>query len=114
MSAIGFNCRGMGGAATVREIRDLAKLHAPTVLFIFETQLHKKRVESLARSIGFERGFPVSSTGRSGGLGLSWNTNISIEILPYSQYHIDAVVKEVGKEPWRITGVYGEIGRAHV
>ena len=67
MSAIGFNCRGMGGAATLREIRDLAKLHAPTVLFIFETQLHKKCVESLARSIGFERGFAVSSTGRSGG-----------------------------------------------
>ena len=78
------------------------------MLFIFETQLHKKRVESLARSIGFERGFAVSSTGRSGGLGLFWNNNISIEILPYSQYHIDAVVKEVGKEPWRITGVYGE------
>ncbi|XP_071680070.1 uncharacterized protein [Lolium perenne] len=81
MSAMSFNCRGMGGAATVKEIRDLAKIHAPTVLFVLETQLQKAHVESLARSIGFDRCFA---------------------------YHIDVIVKEVGKDPWRLTGVYGE------
>jgi hypothetical protein len=65
-------------------------------------------VEGLARSIGFDKCFAVSSSGRSGGLALFWNNNISIEILPYLQYHIDAIVSEVGKDPWRITGVYGE------
>jgi len=31
-----------------------------------------------------------------------------VEFLPYSQYHIDAIVTEYGKEPWRLTCVYGD------
>ncbi|XP_071678252.1 uncharacterized protein [Lolium perenne] len=108
MSAISHNCRGLGGAATVKEIRDLVRRYAPTLLCVQETQLQKAHVEGLARSIGFDKCFAVSSHGRSGGLALFWNNNISIEILPYSQYHIDAIVKELGKEPWRLTTVYGE------
>jgi exonuclease III len=108
MSALSHNCRGLGGAATVKEIRDLVRKHAPTVLCIQETQLQKAHMEGLARSIGFDRCFVVSSLGRSGGLAIFWNNNISIEILPYSQYHIDVIVKEVGKDPWRLTTVYGE------
>ena len=109
MSAMSYNCHGAGGDATVRELRDLAKKYAPTVLCLLETQLHKTRVEGLARSLGFDKCFAVSSSGRSGGLGLFWNTdNTEIEILPFSQYHIDAMVTEVGKDPWRLTAVYGE------
>jgi hypothetical protein len=33
---------------------------------------------------------------------------IKIEILPYSQYHLDAVVSSINMEPWRLTCVYGE------
>jgi hypothetical protein len=92
----------------VRELRDLAKKYSPTVFFVLETQLHKKRVERLASTLGFDRCFAVSSSGRSGGLALFWNNDISIDILPYSQYHIDAIVTEGGNDPWRVTGVYGE------
>jgi hypothetical protein len=31
-----------------------------------------------------------------------------VEILPYSQYHIDTIVTESGGEPWCLTCVYGE------
>jgi hypothetical protein len=58
--------------------------------------------------LGIDRSFAVSTSGHSGGLVLFWNNNTTIEILPYSQYHIDAIVTESGKEPWRITGIYGE------
>jgi hypothetical protein len=34
--------------------------------------------------------------------------NINLAILPYSQYHIDAIIKEGDCEPWRLTCVYGE------
>jgi hypothetical protein len=37
-----------------------------------------------------------------------WKNNISFTILPYSQYPIDAVLSEVGKDPWRVTGVSRE------
>jgi hypothetical protein len=36
------------------------------------------------------------------------DNEIKIEILPYSQYHIDTFISEAGYEPWRLTCVYGE------
>jgi hypothetical protein len=33
---------------------------------------------------------------------------IKLEILPYSQYRLDAILMEGGADPWRLTCVYGE------
>jgi exonuclease III len=109
MSVLSLNCRGLGGAATVRELRDLLKRHNPIILCVVETQLHKKNVENLSSSLGFDKCFAVSSAGRSGGLGLFWNKEIKIEVLPYSQYHLDTIVTEEGQEPWRLTLVYAQV-----
>jgi exonuclease III len=84
------------------------KEYAPSILCVVETQIHKTRVESLAGTLGYDNVFAVSSTGRSGGLAIFWNNEIKIDILPYSQHHIDAVVFTVDAEPWRLTCVYGE------
>ena len=108
MSCAALNCRGLGNAATVKELRDFARRVAPTILCVVETQVHKKRVEGLSSTLGYDRGFGVSSSGRSGGLGIYWNNDTDVEILPYSQYHIDAIITENGCEPWRLTCVYGE------
>jgi hypothetical protein len=108
MSVLGMNCRSLGGSAEVRELRDLAKCYTLSIVFVVETQLHKTRVESLSRTLRFDKAFAISSSGRSGGLGVFWNNEMKIDILPYSQYHLDEVVTEQGKEPWRLTVVYGE------
>lgn len=65
-------------------------------------------MEGLKSTLGFDNAFAVSSSGRSGGLGIFWNNNTRVEILPYSQYHIDTIVTESGVDPWRLTCVYGE------
>lgn len=70
MNCVNWNCRGLGNATTVKELRELAKNVAPSVLSVLETQVHKARVESLKRSLGYDNAFAVSSTGRSGGLGI--------------------------------------------
>jgi hypothetical protein len=70
--------------------------------------MHKNSVENLSRSLGYDKSFAISSSGRSGGLGLFWNNEIKIEVLPYSQYHLDVIVSEQGQENWRLTVVYGE------
>jgi exonuclease III len=108
MSTFLWNCRGLGNAATVRELRDFAKEFAPTILCVVETQVHKSRVESLAGTQGYDNVFAVSSTGRIGGVAVLWNNEIKLDILPYSQWHTDAVVFPASEEPWRLTCVYGE------
>ena len=70
--------------------------------------MHKARVEGPKNTLGYDNAFAVSSAGRSGGLGIYWNNNTRVEILPFSQYHIDAIVTENGHDPWRLTCVYGE------
>jgi hypothetical protein len=39
---------------------------------------------------------------------LFWNNEIKIEVLPYSQYHLDVIVSEQGHDDWRLTVVYGD------
>jgi exonuclease III len=108
MSCICWNCRGLGSDATVRELHNLVKRFKPTVLCVIETQIHKSRVEGLARTLGYDNCFAVSSTGRSGGLGMFWNNDTNLDVLPFSQYHIDARITESSGEQWRLSCFYGE------
>jgi hypothetical protein len=84
----------LGSDATARELRDLVKCFKPTILCVVETQLHESRVRGLARKLGFDNCFAVSSTGQSGSLEMFWNNETEVEILPFSQYHIDARITE--------------------
>lgn len=68
MSLLCWNCRRIGKAATVRELRDLARQFAPSILCILETQIEGMRVENMADGLGYNKSFAVSSSGRSGGL----------------------------------------------
>ena len=108
MNTFCWNYRGAGKPATVREIREFAMKFTPTVLCIVETHLDRVRVENLASTLGFDNSFAVSSQGRSGGLGIFWNNPIKFDILGYSCYRIDCSVVDPGKDPWRLTCVYGE------
>lgn len=67
-------------------------------------------MENLRGTLGFDFACAVSTNGRSGGLGFFWNIKTRVEILPYSQYHIDTIItEEEGEhEPWHLTCVYGE------
>jgi len=107
MKTLSWNYRGIGNPATVRELRDLAKNYAPSVLFIMETQIDKYRVENLRYTLGFDSCFEVKSSGRSGGLGLFWKNDVHVSVQKYSNYHIDTIVSEHGKEPWRMSFIYG-------
>ncbi|XP_073362503.1 uncharacterized protein [Aegilops tauschii subsp. strangulata] len=59
-------------------------------------------------TLGFNKSFAVGSSGRSGGLGIFWNEEIKLEIIGYSEYHIDVMVNELTPTKTRITFVYGE------
>lgn len=82
MSSFNWNCQGLGNATTVKELRKIVKNVAPTMLCVLETQVDRAWVESLKSTLGFDNTFVVSSSGRSGGLGMFWNNNNRVEILP--------------------------------
>ena len=57
---------------------------------------------------GLLNGVIVPSKGRSGGLAMLWERDLSVELKSYTRYHIDAVVTDpTSGFKWRITGFYG-------
>ncbi|XP_073357859.1 uncharacterized protein [Aegilops tauschii subsp. strangulata] len=108
MSLLCWNCRGAGKSATVRELRDLTRQHATSITCILETKIEGSRVENLIGSLGYNKSFAVRSSGRSGGLGIFWNEEIKLEVVGYSEYHIDVIVDEMVDIQTRVTFVYGE------
>jgi hypothetical protein len=72
----------------------------------------KNRVEGLANTLGFDSAYGVGSTGRSGGLCIFWKNPMQLTLRNFSKYHIDMVVEEQGKDPWRLTVWYGEANRS--
>nr|XP_045088271.1 uncharacterized protein LOC123496916 [Aegilops tauschii subsp. strangulata] len=108
MSLLVWNCHGAGKSATVQELRNMTKQFAPSIVCILETQIEGSRVESLANTLGFNKSYAVSSSGRSGGLGIFWNDIIKVEVIGYSEYHIDVIVDDFGDTKSRVTFVYGE------
>jgi len=112
MKTLCWNCRGIGDPATVRELRDLVERSSPLILCLVETQLPKNRVEGLRFSLGFDFSFGVSSSGRSGGICIFWKNSLDISIKNFSQYHVDAWVKEPQKDHCRLSCFYGEANRS--
>ena len=59
-------------------------------------------------ALGFKKSFVVNSHGRSGGLGIFWNDEIKLEVVGYSEYHIDVTIDVMLDTKIRATFVYGE------
>ncbi|CAM8887236.1 unnamed protein product [Rhodiola kirilowii] len=105
MSALVWNYRGLGGAATVRALAELVRANYPRLVGRMETKAGKVRMERVQKEIGFRNGFIVESRGRSGGLALWWREGDDVTIRSYSEFHIDAVFD--GATPFRFTLFYG-------
>ena len=107
MSCLLWNCRGLGNPQTVHELTIMMKQKDPLVLFLSETKLDEKRMESLRCYWGFAGKFIVPSRGQSGGLALLWSKEQAVSISSYLHYHIDAIMDEGVEGAWRFTGFYG-------
>jgi hypothetical protein len=70
MNILCWNCRGLGTASTVAELRLLVKRFRPSLLFLSETKMKDSKARNLMWSLGFSGCFAVSSEGSSGGLAL--------------------------------------------
>ncbi|XP_042950313.1 uncharacterized protein LOC122282426 [Carya illinoinensis] len=107
MKTICWNSRGLGNPSGIRALRDLIAREGPDLLFLQETKLSTKGMDALKCKLGFVNCFSVDSEGRSGGLGLLWNSDLGVELRSFSQYHIDVHIKIDDLMVWRFTGLYG-------
>ncbi|CAM8954132.1 unnamed protein product [Rhodiola kirilowii] len=105
MTSICWNCRGLGGAATVRALTNMVRENNPLVVGLVETKAWRYRADRVKMEVGFQNSFVVESRGKAGGLMLLWRDLIDLRICSYSDYHIDAIIE--GDDSFRLTLFYG-------
>lgn len=109
MNCLSWDCLGLGNPEAVRELCNIAKQEGPVPLFVLETKIRAKRVEFLQKTLGFAGCFAVDSEGLSGGVGLFWSKDSSVELKKFSINHINVMVTKADQSSpdWRFTGFYG-------
>lgn len=106
MNILSWNCRGLGHPLAISTIRELVRVHKPSVIFLFETLASKNKVEEIRSRINFKCCFVVDCVGRSGGLCVLWKEATCFSILNFSNNHIDILIN-CSRGEWRLTGFYG-------
>jgi hypothetical protein len=107
MTILGWNSRGVGPPATVQELFCLVQTYKPCLVFVCESRQSKERVENLRFRIGTKECFQVKEKGKGG--GLYWTKDITVDLLSFSNHHIDMHIRGGPfEQTWRGTFIYGE------
>ena len=85
---------------------ELMRKQVPTILFLMETKLTVREMESIKLEFGFSSMLVVSSERRRGGLAMLWKLDVVIDTQTYSLHRIDVQVLVLSTQPWRLTGIY--------
>ncbi|KAL0313073.1 UNVERIFIED_CONTAM: hypothetical protein Sradi_5706600 [Sesamum radiatum] len=84
-----------------------SKKYKPSVVFLSETKCNRRKFEDI-RSKFDMFGIEVTPRGRSGGLMLLWDKNLTVQIRSYSTDYIDAdIYDDEVSEGCRFTSFYG-------
>ena len=94
MSAISWNCRGLGNPLTVKALQKVVLEKDPTLVFLMETKMDTTEMDGIKRKVERKQGLVVPSIKRAGGLALLWKTSLQVDVLTYSPQHIDVIVTE--------------------
>ena len=68
MKILGWNCRGICNASTVRALKAQIKRAKPDFIFLSETKALFSRMDSVKRSVNFDHLLVVEAKGSAGGL----------------------------------------------
>ncbi|XP_075663436.1 uncharacterized protein LOC142633038 [Castanea sativa] len=109
MSALAWNCRGLGNPCTVTQLQKVMLEEDPSLVFLMETKFDVEEMARIKRKLERQQGLVVPCVNRGGGLALLWKSSLKVDIQTYYPRHIDIVITEAeGSLQWRFTGFYGE------
>lgn len=94
MRVLGWNCRGICNALTVRALRAQIKGSKLDFVFLSETKANEKRMEEVKQAIRFSVKQVVDAKGKVGGLCLMWKWEVNVEIVEFNENILAVQIKE--------------------
>ncbi|KAK6145264.1 hypothetical protein DH2020_022084 [Rehmannia glutinosa] len=99
------------GSGSIQVLMDLVHLKKPSVILLFEIMIPNNKVEIIRTKLGYEGLFTVDRNGHGGGIAILWKIKDMIQLLSYSDNHINVLVHLRDVDSWRLTGFYGFLER---
>ncbi|KAL0352102.1 UNVERIFIED_CONTAM: hypothetical protein Scaly_1598900 [Sesamum calycinum] len=107
LSFFAFEEPEVWGPWTIRHLRELDREYNPPPVFLIETECKSRKLDNVRRILDMH-GLGVDAIGKSGSLALLWNKKIHVDLLNFSQGHIDArILLSEDDCYWHFTGFYG-------
>lgn len=108
MRLLSWNCRGLGGASTISQLKESQRLYLPDMTFVCETKQKVSFIKTVCRQLQCKNNWAVvDPIGKSGGLFLFWGDNITVLRLEKGDFSMEVEVEGndfAGK--WWIIFVY--------
>ena len=104
MRAMVWNCRDVGSPLTVPQLREVIRLHSPSLVFLSETKKKKNFLNSVKQWIKFDNVFVVDPVGLAGGLAMLWKQELKVKKVLFTSFTIELLIddSEIGAEWWCI------------
>ena len=92
MILFSWNCRGIGQASTIRELKALLQSSSPDVLILMETKAKSSTMQLVLSQLQFPNHVYVPPLGLSGGFCVAWREDIDMEPITMNKNLISFLV----------------------
>lgn len=88
-------------------LHDLLRCEASNLVFLLETKLLSRQLDSIKWHGGFMGCIGVDSDGKGGGLALLWKASMEVSLISLSKHHIHTSTDSFDGTPWLFTSFFG-------
>ncbi|KAL5582142.1 hypothetical protein UlMin_014584 [Ulmus minor] len=108
MIIFAWNCRSIGKASTIRDLRALMRSSSPDCLILMETKANQASMNHILSQLHFPNSVYVPPIGLAGGFCVAWREGFDMEPIIVNKHLISLIIFNTsGVPPWMISAVYG-------
>lgn len=102
-----WNVQGAGSREFMAVLREVVRIHKPTVLALVETHMGGAHAQKVASILGYNGHTREDAQGFSGGIWLYWRSElVTVGPIARSNQYITVEITRNGEVPWYFSAIY--------